>query len=246
MTCGATENIMAGRTRNSVAGAISRWLLTPAVALLAASPAFAETPPRIRGVVTGVDNGSITVKERDGGIVILKTSGDTSYAYVVPSRLNAIKVNDFVGTAVKGPPSSMVAVELAIIPENMRAGRISLYDWDPLPDPTARHTSDTTATSMINGLVSNASPTTPKLTNTDMTNAIVSAEKGGAAGRALTVTYDGGNKRFQITVPPNAPIVRYVLANRSAIAIGAPVMIKTNPGNQAGLVTVGRGVTPPM
>ena len=58
----------------------------------------------------------------------------------------------------------MVAVELAIIPENMRAGRISLYDWDPLPDPTARHTSDTTATSMINGLVSNASPTTPKLT----------------------------------------------------------------------------------
>jgi hypothetical protein len=79
-----------------------------------------------------------------------------------------------------------------------------------------------------------------------MTNAIVSAEKGGAADRALTVTYDGGSKRFQITVPPNAPIVRYVLANRSAIAIGAPVMIKTNPGNQAGLVTVGRGVTPPM
>ena len=38
-----------------------------------------------------------------------------------------------------------------------------------------------------------------------MTNGIVSAEKGGAAGRALTVTYDGGSKRFQITVPPNAP-----------------------------------------
>jgi hypothetical protein len=82
-------------------------LLTAVFALLAASPAFAEAAPRVRGVVTGVNNDSITVKERDGGIVTLKTGADTSYAYVVPSSLDAIKVNDFVGTAVKGP-----AVEL--------------------------------------------------------------------------------------------------------------------------------------
>jgi hypothetical protein len=35
----------------------------------------------------------------------------------------------------------MVAVELAIIPEDMQAGRISIYGWDPLPDPTALHAS---------------------------------------------------------------------------------------------------------
>jgi hypothetical protein len=155
-------------------------------------------------------------------------------------------VNDFVGSAVKGPLGSMVAVELAIIPENMRAGRISLYDWDPLPDPTAGHTSEMTATSMTNGLVSNVSPGAQKLTNTNMTNGIVSAEKIGATGLMLTVTYDGGSKSFRIAVPPNAPIVRYVLSDRSALAIGSAVMIKTNPGNQAGLVTVGNGVTPPM
>jgi hypothetical protein len=221
------------------------WLLT-VVALLAASPAFAEAPPRVRGVVTEVNGASITVKERDGGIVTLKTDADTSYAYVVPSSLDEIKVNDFVGTAVKGPLSSMVAVELVIIPESMRAGRISYYGWDPLPDPTARQTSDTTATSMTNGLVSKVSPAAHKLTNTNMTNGIVSAEKGGAAGRALTVTYDGGSKSFRITVPPNAPITRYVLADRSAVAVGSSVFIKTDPGDQAGLVTVGKGVTPPM
>ena len=99
---------------------------------------------------------------------------------------------------------------------------------------------------MTNGLVSNVSPAPPKLTNTNMTNGIVSAEKGGAAGRTLTVTYDGGSNSFRITVPPNAPIVRYVLADRSAVAIGSAVMIKTNPGDQAALVTVGKGVTPPM
>jgi hypothetical protein len=215
---------------------------TGAAVLLTIAPAFGEAPARVRGTVTAIDDDSITVRERDGRTFRLKTGPYTTYADVVPSSLDAIKVNDFVGTAVKGPLSSMVAVELAIIPENMRAGRISLYGWDPLPDPTARHTSDTTATSMTNGLVSNVSPAPPKLTNTNMTNGILSVEK----GRTLTVTYDGGSKSFRITVPPNAPIVRYALADRSAVAIGTAVMIKTNPGDQAGLVTIGKGVTPPM
>jgi len=221
-------------------------LTAAAVALLAATPAFAEAPPRVRGVAIGVDNDSITVKERDGSTVTLKTGADTAYAYVVPSSLDAIKVNDFVGTAVKGPMKSMVAVELVIIPESMRAGRISYYGWDPLPDPAAGPTSGTTATSMTNGLVSNVSPVPRKLTNTSMTNGIVSAENGGVAGLTLTVSYDGGSKSFRIAVPPAAPSTRFEVADRSAVAIGSSVFIKTNPGNQAGLVTVGKGVTPPM
>jgi hypothetical protein len=221
-------------------------MLTAAVALLAAKPVFAEAPPRVRGVVTGVNDDSIAVKERDGSTVTLKTGADTAYAYVVPSSLDAIKVNDFVGTAVKGPTKSMVAVELVIIPESMRAGRISYYGWDPLPDPAAGQTSGTTATSMTNGLVSNVSPAPRKLTNTSMTNGVVSAENGGAAGLTLTVSYDGGSKSFRISVPPAAPITRFEVADRSAVAIGSSVFIKTNPGNQAGLVTVGKGVTPPM
>jgi hypothetical protein len=220
--------------------------LAAAVALLAAAPAFAEAPPRVRGVVIGVNNDNITVKARDGSTVTLKTGADTTYAYVVPSSLDAIKVDDFVGTAVKGPINSMVAVELVIIPESMRAGRTSYYGWDPLPDPAAGQTSGTTATSMTNGLVSNVAPAPRKLTDTGMTNGIVSAENGGAAGLILAVTYDGGHKRFQITVPPAAPITRFEVTDRSAVAIGSSVFIKTDPGNQASLVTVGKGVTPPM
>jgi hypothetical protein len=41
-----------------------------------------------------------------------------------------------------------------------------------------------------------------------MTNGTVSAEKGGAAGLTLTVTYDGGSKSFRISVPPTAPTLR--------------------------------------
>jgi hypothetical protein len=230
------------RSLGAFAAAFRWWVLT--VALLAAFPAFAEAPPRVRGVVTAVDNGSITVEQRDGRTVTLKTSAETAYAYVVPSSLDSIRVNDFVGTAVKGAPSAMVAVELVIIPEGMRAGRISYYGWDPLPDPDAKDTSGTTATRMTNGSVSKVSPAS--LTNTSMTNGTVSAEKGSAAGLTLTVTYDGGSKSFRISVPPTAPITRFVVADRSAVAIGSSVFIKTNPGNQAGLVAVGKGVKPPM
>jgi hypothetical protein len=103
---------------------------TGAAALLVIAPAFGQAPARVRGTITGIDHGSVTVTQRDGQTLTLKTGPDTTYAYVVPSSIDAIKVNDFVGSAVKGPPSAMIAVELAIIPENMRAGRISLYDWE--------------------------------------------------------------------------------------------------------------------
>ncbi len=223
-----------------------RPMLLTAAALLAATPAFADAPPRVRGVAIGVDSDTITVKQRDRSIVTLKTGADTAYAWVVPSSLDAIEVNDFVGTAVKGPITSMVAVELVIIPESLRAGRISYYGWDPLPDPTASQTSDAIATSMTNGSVSNVSPAPRTFTSTNMTNGIVAAENGGATGLTLTVSYDGGSKSFRIAVPPGAPITRFEVADRSAVAIGSSVFIKTDPGNQAGLVTVGKGITPPM
>jgi hypothetical protein len=74
----------------------------------------------------------------------------------------------------------MVAVELVIIPESLRAGRISFYGWDPLPDPTVGQTSGMTARSMTNGVVSNVSPASRRLIKTNMTNGTVSAERGSA------------------------------------------------------------------
>jgi hypothetical protein len=219
--------------------------ITTVAALLVVAPAFGQAPARVRGAITAIDDSHITVKQEDGRSFTLNTGQDTAYAYVVPSRLDAIRVNDFVGSAVKGPANLMVAVELAIIPEDMRAGRISLYSWDPLPDPTNEHRAEV-ATRMTNGLVSRVSPAAPTLDHPKTTNGSVSAESRDAAGLTLTVAYDGASKSFRIIVPRNAPIVRYVLSDRSAITIGSEVMVKTNPGNQASLVTVGNGVKPPM
>ncbi|MBB3148395.1 hypothetical protein FHS21_004842 [Phyllobacterium trifolii] len=78
-----------------------------------------------------------------------------------------------------------------------------------------------------------------------MVNGSVSAISG-TSGRILTVSYDGGRKSFLIGVPDSAPIVRYVLADRTTLELGCDVMIKTDPGNQAFLVTIGKGIAPPM
>jgi hypothetical protein len=216
-----------------------------AAALLAIAPAFGEAPARVRGTITAISDGSITVKERDGRTFTLKTGPYTTYADVVPANLDAIKLNDYIGTAIKGPMNHWIAVEIVIIPESMRAGRKGYSAWDPLPDTSGLHPSGTTATNMTNGLVSSVSPATPKLTNTSMTNGIVTAEKSGAAGRTLTVTLVG-NKAARIIVSSTAPIVRFVPADRSAISVGSTFFVKTNPGSQAALVAVGKGVMPPM
>jgi hypothetical protein len=220
-------------------------LLVAGCSLLASSPAFADAPLRVRGVVIELHADSLSVRQLNGKVVTLKTNGETSYADVVPSSLTEIKADDFVGTAVKVSSHSMVAVEVALIPGNMQSGRISLYDWDPLPDPTAKK-GFTTATKMINGVISKVSPPGSEQVETKMVNGIVSDATDGGMGRILTVSYDGGRNSFVIGVPNNAPVVRYVLVDRLALQLGAAVMIKTNPGNLASLVTIGKGVAPPM
>lgn len=220
--------------------------LVAAVILLAASQVIAGAPPRVRGVVTGVGTNFIRVQVGGGSEVTLQTGSNTIYANVVRSGLKEIKINDFVGTAVKGPPNSMIAVELVIIPKTMRAGRIGYYGWDPLPDPTADPISVITATSMTNGFVSTVSAPAPQRANRNVTDGVVLDERGGSAGLILAVTADATGQRFRITVPYNAPITRYELAGRSIVAVGSRVFVKTNRGNLAGLVTVGKGITPPQ
>ncbi|AXC13551.1 hypothetical protein ACPOL_4276 [Acidisarcina polymorpha] len=221
-------------------------LIVVAAALIAPSAALGQTPARVRGVITAMDDHSITLKDQGGRSLTLKTGAYTTYAELLPSSPDEIKIDDFVGAAVKGTPKSMIAVEVALVPKDMRAGRAAYYGWDALPDPTATHSSVKTPTEMTNGGVTNISETVAnKLVDTKATRGAVSA-KGGKAGRTLIVAYDGGSKTLQITVPANAPIVRYVLADRSALSIAAAVMIKTNPSGEAGLVSIGKEVIPPM
>ena len=120
-----------------------RLLVTTAsVAALANAPAFGDSlPARLRGTITAIDEGGITLNERDGRRFRLGTEAGTTYAEVVPSNLDEIKVNDYIGSAVKGPRDHLIAVEIVLVPEKMRPGRIGYYAWDPRPDTSGIQTS---------------------------------------------------------------------------------------------------------
>ncbi|MGC1305209.1 MAG: hypothetical protein WA840_22805 [Caulobacteraceae bacterium] len=216
------------------------------VALLAtSSAAWCDAPLRVRGHVIAIDDTSVTIRENSGATLRLTTSPATSYADVVPSSLAAVKVGGYIGTAVKGPPDHLAAVEIVLVPESMRAGRIGFYAWDPLPDTSGVGTSGVTATNMTNGSISAISPGAAELAGPGAADGTVTADSANAAGRTLTVNLAGGEPT-RIGVSSRVPIVEFVPSTRSAMVRGAAVVVWTKAGDEARLIAIGRGVTPPM
>lgn len=110
-----------------------------------------------------------------------------------------------------------------IISESLRAGRDGFAAWDPLPDTSGDRGS----------------------TDSSITAGATDAGDSRAAGRIMAVLLNG-NGEASIAVPSTAPIVRLIRSDRAALSVGSVVFAKTNPGSEAALVFVGRGVTPPM
>ena len=86
--------------------------------------------------------------------------------------------------------------------------------------------------------------------NSTMTNATVDTLVTGTDGRTLTVKYKDGEKK--IVVPPDAPIVKYVPANKDELKPGAKIMVFAGVKQPDGSIdtpniSVGlNGLTPPM
>ena len=84
--------------------------------------------------------------------------------------------------------------------------------------------------------------------NSTMTNGTVGEMVTASDGQSLTVKYKGGDKK--IVVPPGVPIVRYEIADRSALKPGAHVTAtsavkKPDGALEAARINVGRdGVVP--
>ena len=209
------------------------------------SSALSPTPARVRGTVTIIDGGSLTVKEQDGTTLTIGTDSTTKYVDVVPSSLDTIKVNDYIGTAVKGPLNHLIAVEIALVPETMRPGRIGFYPWDSLPDTSGVPPPDRARAHVASGVVAHISRARPEMTDTNMTNGTVSAAESSRIGRTLTVTLVGGTSA-KILVSRTAPVVRFIPSGRLTLSAGSAVVVWTRPNGKARIVAVGKGIRPPM
>lgn len=211
-----------------------------------AGPAIAAPPlQRLRGTIEQVGDGSITMKTINGKTDTVFLNGNTKVAYVVKSRLDAIKDGVFIGTATKGnnPPT---ALEVVVFPEQMRGAGEGHYAWDRIPDTLAGGTRVTSA--MTNGTVTSSAVVSPRVQSA-MTNGTVSETAGANGAKMLTVDY-GNGQSLKVLVPPQAPVVSFEPADSSALQPGAKAFVVARDDNGklvATRIAVGKdGLTPPM
>jgi hypothetical protein len=213
------------------------------------TPAMAAVQnERIRGTIKASDQHSVTVQTPQGKEVKVSLNDATKYVTVAKSNLSKVATGSFIGTATKGAGASLVALEVVIFPPSLRGMGEGHYAWDELPDTTMAGGARVSS-SMTNGTVETTSPGGPKpKVNSKMTNGAVQSatEQGGA--KRITVTYNGGQQT--ILVPPTAPIVAFLPAERPAVTTGAHVFIKASDDGgkaTADFVAIGQdGLTPPM
>ena len=106
-----------------------------ALALIAAT-AWAQPPPRVRGVIQAVEGQTLVVTTQSEGTVRLTLTDMTGINGLEKRTIADIKDNTFIGaTAVKDGKGRWQATEVHIFPESMRGAGEGHYAWD-LPDST--------------------------------------------------------------------------------------------------------------
>jgi len=193
------------------------------VLVFAASTTWAQDTVRVRGTIEQVEGQTLMVKSRDGAALKVVLADNALIVGIVKASLSDIKPGLFVGvTGMPQADGSQKAVEVHIFPEAMRGTGEGHYPWDLRPQST-----------MTNANVVNVEQT------------VTAVE-----GRTLTMKYKDGEKK--IIVPPDVPIVTYVVGDKSELKPGAKIFIaaaKKQPDGtlQAPRVNFGKdGLTPPM
>ncbi len=230
-------------------------ILSLTSALIYGQASLAVTPlQRLRGTIEQVSGNQMTFVTRDGRTVTLDLTSSTKYAGLTKSSLDEVQPGDFIGTATKGPPSFMVALEVVVFPESMRGTGEGQYPWDSIPDTTEGKAAASTASTMTNGTVDTSKPNADPTTTSTMTNGTVSQGEVSAGGRTINVSYtDPQTKqtgRAKVFLPPTAPVVLVQPADQGVAKVGAKAfIIASGEGSHLTALRVlagENGVVPPM
>ena len=218
-------------------------VVRPFVALLlgacitAGGLAHAQTSPsRIRGEIVSINGTAFQLKADSGQTIAVKLAD--KYSISARSRADPAKITSgtFLGTtAVPGPDGTLVATEVHIFPESMRATREGHRPMDAAA-----------GTTMTNATVASVATVNPGRT---MTNATVAAVTGGDQERRMTLRYSGGEKL--VTIPKDIPIVIVGPGDRSMLVAGAHVVVSGEKESDGSMLVdrifVGRdGFIPPL
>ncbi len=184
--------------------------------------ALAQQPAtfRIRGTVTAFDGQALQVKSREGHDVMIHVADNTKVNVLLPIKLGDIKQGNFVGvTALQNGPGN-----------TLQALEVHLFPESLRGTGEGHYAWDLEPGS-------------------SMTNANVDAVVDVNDGKALVLSYKGGNQK--IIVPLDVPIVTFIPADKSLLTAGAKILViaqKSDDGNLTALrISVGKdGMKPPM
>jgi len=201
----------------------STRILMAALALLAASPAAAQNAPPVTRLRG-------TVAAFDGHTLAIDTREGTRQQVTIKddARLSAVVALDF--SAIR--PGGFIGT--AAVPAKGGDGLVAL---EVVVFPEAMRGTGEGHYSW------DLAP------ESSMTNANVDAVVTATTGRSLQLSYKGGDAK--VLVPPEAPVVTFVPAERSELTPGTPVYAVASPAADGGMATgrvvIGRdGVRPPM
>ncbi len=108
----------------------------------------------IRGTVEKLDGHELTIKSRAGEVVAVTLAPNFSVVAVVPKVMADIKPGDFVAsTSIRGPNGALDAIELHILPQNLRSKIEGQFPSDLVPGSLMTNATVAQITSVPRGRV---------------------------------------------------------------------------------------------
>jgi hypothetical protein len=137
--------------RLSVAAALLLLVVAPASAQQA--PAPAGVPTRIRGTVDKLDDNTLTIKSREGLLVMVKLAPNVRIQSYARKSIADIKPGDFLAsTGIRGTDGKIHAIEVRILPVAVPAGGRQ-FAWDLGPNSVMTNATVGTVTKAPEGEV---------------------------------------------------------------------------------------------
>jgi hypothetical protein len=121
------------------------------IAALAAVPALAQQPQRVRGTIESVDGSTLVIKQGEGPDVTVKLTDNVQVFGVVPATLADVKPGAFIAVgAMPQPDGSQKAIQVMIFAESQRGLGEGFRPWDR-PGTTMTNATVDTAVAGVDG-----------------------------------------------------------------------------------------------
>jgi hypothetical protein len=121
------------------------------IAALAAVPALAQQPQRVRGTIESVDGSTLVIKQGEGPDVTVKLTDNVQVFAVVPATLADVKPGAFIAVgAMPQPDGSQKAIQVMIFAESQRGLGEGFRPWDH-PGTTMTNATVDTAVAGVDG-----------------------------------------------------------------------------------------------